>query len=207
MHYKFTSEKPFKMNALGTLKKEIAHYIDVAYFVKFAVLFTCLYFFNNLFVGVTQPGGTYFPFLADHFNYVGFIQNSVIHTSNFIAHILGIKSYVGAAYTLYNPDGSGVQMGWACAGLGVMSFWIAFVLADGVSLKKKLLWIVAGLLSIWVINCARITLLLVALNKQWEDINNMDHHEFFNICSYVVIGFMILLYTTYAKKQEQKKAA
>jgi exosortase/archaeosortase family protein len=188
------------MNTIKLIRKEVADYIDVEYFIKFVILFSCLYYFNLFFVGITQTGGLYFPFIAKHFNYVSGIQSSVINAANLIAHSIGISSYINSSFTIYNPDGSGVNMGWACAGLGVMSFWLAFVVSDKIDLKNKVIWALSGLFAIWIINCLRITLLLVALYSNWEDVHYIDHHQMFNILSYIVIGGMILFY----QKQNSK---
>jgi exosortase/archaeosortase family protein len=183
------------MNTIKLVRTKFFSYLDLNYLLKFALLFVCLNYFHKFFVGITQPGNLYFPFLENYLNYVAWVQISIIQAANLLAHAIGIQSYVASQYLLCNPDGSGVSMGWVCAGLGVMSFWSAFIIADKISVKKKALYVLVGIFAIWVVNCVRVTMILVALNQKWEQYNNMDHHEFFNKLSYAVLMIMIWVYT------------
>ena len=195
------------MTSISSIRTEVSNYVDIKYFLKFSLLFTCLYYFNNFFVGITQPGGSYYPFIADHLNYVSVIRISVLHGANAMAHLLGMNTYLGSSFTLYNSDGGGVEMGWACAGLGVMSFWLSFILADNTSNKTKLSWSLGGLLTIWLINCIRVTLILVANSKNWATYSNMDHHDMFNKCSYILLALMIFCYYKRDNKQQVEQPA
>ncbi len=90
-------------------------------------------------------------------------------------------------------------MAAACAGLGIMSFWTAFIVAQNTCWRKKVAWCVAGILSIWIINCCRIALLFVALQSKWHVNKFMDHHELFNLCAYAIIIIMMFLYNKEGK--------
>jgi exosortase/archaeosortase family protein len=81
-----------------------------------------------------------------------------------------------------------------CVGYGVYSFWIAFVMANKGKLLKKVLWIVFGVLGLWLINVVRITLFLTSINKGWPMPLGIDHHTWFNIFAYLLIFLMIWRY-------------
>jgi exosortase/archaeosortase family protein len=76
----------------------------------------------------------------------------------------------------------------------VYSFWIAFVAANKGKLSKKILWIVCGVLALWLINVIRITLFLTSINKGWPMPLGIDHHTWFNIFAYLLIFVMIWMY-------------
>jgi exosortase/archaeosortase family protein len=154
-----------------------------------------------MYVGVTVPGGdVYSSFLNEHVNYVSWLQTSIVETSNIIVHLTGINSYVGEGYTLYANNVPILFMANACAGLGIISFWLAFIIAQKNTVKKKINWCVAGVFSIWVINCLRISLLFIALQNKWQVNRFIDHHELFNLCAYCIIIMMMFLYHRESKK-------
>jgi exosortase/archaeosortase family protein len=77
-----------------------------------------------------------------------------------------------------------------------MSFWIAYVIADNKNTwQKKLYWCVAGIFFIWVINCCRVSLLLLALQNNWAVVTGVDQHAMFNIVAYSFVFLMIWLYS------------
>src|SRR5688572_27669760 len=105
------------MNTVNLIRAKVFNYIDLSYFIKFALLFTSLYYFNILIVRVSEsPTYSEWVTLID---YVSLLRRSIINGANLITNVAGIKSFVAAPFILYNPDGSGVSMGWQCAGLGV----------------------------------------------------------------------------------------
>ena len=88
---------------------------------------------------------------------------------------------------------------YSCVGYGVMSFWIAFILANQVKWQKKIKWIITGVALIFIINVARISLLLVAVNEKWQIFFNMDNHVLFNIAAYILIFTMIYFFDRYER--------
>ncbi|MBA4139637.1 MAG: hypothetical protein H0X70_03885 [Segetibacter sp.] len=184
--------------------KSLSAYFDVSYFLKFILLFLMLHYFHLFFVGITNPGGQLYSSFLDHFlNYVSWIKISVLYTSNVLAHALGINSYLRLdTYILKIANGPGLFMAFPCAGLDIMSFWIAFVNADNKNTwQKKVYWCVVGVSIIWLINCFRVTLLLFALQNRWELVTGVDQHTTFNIVAY---SFICLLVYFYNKSYEKK---
>ena len=80
-----------------------------------------------------------------------------------------------------------------CLGYGVMSFWIAFVVANKGTSIKKLKWLLGGLFLICLINVIRISLLLLAINFHWLT-PYFNHHTWFNIIAYLIIFILIYFY-------------
>ncbi len=98
-------------------------------------------------------------------------------------------------------NGRGVRMVYECVGYGVMSFWIAFVVASAGSLKRKIFWLATGLIGIWLLNITRVSLLLVATNKGWPMPLGLDHHTWFNIFAYLFIFIFMYLFNRQDKSQ------
>ena len=177
-------------------------YFDISFFVRFVLLFLAFYFFNIFFLGITTAEGKlYSPFLDQKLNYISWLTNSILYVANAIDHLFGIHSYVQNAYNIKTYSGASVTVWLPCLGLGIMSFWVAFIIADVNSWKKKLFWILAGVGTIWFINCWRIALLLLALEKNWYQNTYIDHHTIFNIVAYIIILFMTWLYHRVNKKE------
>ena len=177
-------------------------YFDAVFFAKFILFFLSLYYFNILYLGITSPGGKFYSsFLKEHLNYISWLTSSILYVSNIIDHAFGIHSYVENAYQIKTSAGSSVTVWLPCLGLGIMSFWVAFVTTDTGSWKKKLYWGLAGIVAIWFINCWRIALLLLAVEKDWYKNPIIDHHTMFNIVSYTIILLMIWLYYKAGKKE------
>jgi exosortase/archaeosortase family protein len=84
-----------------------------------------------------------------------------------------------------------------------MSFWMAFILADNSRLKKKISWCLTGLAAIWFINCLRVAIILMAFEKDWKALTNLDQHTLFNVVAYLLIFFMIFLYHRSDKKEQE----
>jgi exosortase/archaeosortase family protein len=119
---------------------------------------------------------------------------SLIHATGFILSLFHVSTNIEPGFSIRYTGGAGVIIAMDCVGYGVYSFWIAFVAANKGKITKKILWIVFGLLGLWFINVIRITLVLVAINKDWPMPLGLDHHTWFNIFAYLLIFLMIWWY-------------
>lgn len=192
------------MAGLLSLKNYLSRYFDVVYFLKFIFLLLALFYFNLFYIAITDwRGMVYSPFLEHHLNYIDWLRNSVLYTSNAIVHLFGINSYIIAPYRIKIPHGPYVETVYACLGLGLMSFWVAFVSAHKSSWKKKIAWNLVGILCIWFINCWRVALLLIALQHDNTLSGFVDHHTLFNIFAYALIILLIYLHAKVVKRKEQ----
>jgi len=171
----------------------LSRYIDLRFFLKFLVTFSILFFFHQFFIGITTPGNLYSPFVDHHLNYVKWIISAVLHSSAFLVQLAGLHPTVDGNFMTV-PNGASIDMGWACAGLGIMSFWVAFVIAHPVNKKQKLIWCLAGIASILLLNCIRIALLLYALEHHWKENIYASHHDIFNYASFIIIFLMVYLF-------------
>jgi len=146
-------------------------------------------------MGLSAPGGHYSSFVHNHLNYIGWLRFALLHSSKIVLTFLGYNVFVENMYIIRMHGGLGVRIVYSCIGFGIMSFWIAFIFANAGSWVKKTKWILGGLLLIWCINVARISLLLVAINKQWQPVLHFDHHTLFNIATYSAIFIMIYFFS------------
>jgi exosortase/archaeosortase family protein len=112
-----------------------------------------------------------------------------------------MRSYLELPTDIRTNNGSIVGMAYHCLGLGVMSFWIAFIITAASKLKRKILWGLGGIAAIWLINCFRVTFLLMSLDYNWKDNSYLDHHSMFNLAAYSLILIMVYLYTSKNEKQ------
>ncbi|GEO08376.1 archaeosortase/exosortase family protein [Segetibacter aerophilus] len=187
------------MNSFRPLGKQVSGYFDLSYFVKFLVLLLSLYYFNLIYWGLTDPKNFYVPFFDKYLNYISWLTTSILKAASFIDSVFGVKASI-TGNNIFAPKGASVFLSYECLGFGVMSFWIAFIVADRSSLKRKFLWCFAGVILIWVINCCRIAILMLALQNKWPQSTHMDHHDMFNVAAYLLILLLIYLYNREDKR-------
>lgn len=178
---------------------------DVSYSFKFLLRLAGLYLLfrltNFLWIGLIAPGGIYSAFIDQYLNYVTFIKVSVLKTAGLMANVFGVSSHLIGNSTIKIEGASKLNMAWACCGLEIMSFWAAFTLADTTPWRTKLYWCLGGLFSIWLINCMRVTLLMIAMKNKWQNINSLSHHDTFNVAAYALVIFLMFIY--YKKNKMQ----
>ncbi|UEG49448.1 exosortase/archaeosortase family protein [Ferruginibacter lapsinanis] len=170
------------------------------YFFKFILIFCFLYFGTQLIIGLTVPGNHYSSFVHHYLDYISLLRKSLLKGSELIIDALGYRSFVVDNYFLKIENGSYVRMVYSCLGIGIFSFWAAFVIANEGKIVKKIEWVFIGVIIIWLINIARICLLLLAHNNKWTVPSFINHHTIFNIAAY---GAVFLL--MYAFDRSQKK--
>ncbi len=183
----------------GILKNE-----GVLFIIKFLGLFGLLYYFCLFFISITTRGSNDFTvFLRDYLNYIDWIRYSVLRTSQTLCKLFGIHCYIQDRILIrsVNTD-KALHMGYDCIGYGVMSFWTAFIVANQQKWLSKLYWVLGGSFLIWIINCMRVTILMVALNNNWPISEYLDHHTLFNIVAYCLL-FILIFY--YIKSNDVKK--
>ncbi|MEJ7627552.1 MAG: hypothetical protein WKF35_11860 [Ferruginibacter sp.] len=166
----------------------------IRFIIKFLVVFLLCYFGTLAVIGLTAPEGYYSKFISQYLDYVSWIKNSLIEGTRLLLSFFSIDTYRAPDFIVRIVNGRGVKIAMDCVGYGVMSFWIAYVTASFAGFSKKILWILAGIILIWIINVSRITLLLVALNKQWSMPLGLDHHTWFNVVAYIAIFIMIFFF-------------
>jgi exosortase/archaeosortase family protein len=156
--------------------------------VVFVVLFLGFYYFNIAFFGITSPGKFYSPFLAGHLNYIKTLRDILLWCSAAILKCFGFN-VITNDYSLLVAGHGMIRLVYSCLGLGVMSFFGAFVIAYPKPVKAKLIFLLVGILAIQFLNIIRFVLLALFWNKQNQQI--IDHHTIFNALIYVLIGISL----------------
>lgn len=165
--------------------------------IKFILYFLLLYGFNYAFVGLTAPGGRlYFSFADEYVNYVKWLRSGLLNTtSSLLQFLLGIETIQARNIALTIDGRVIVRLVYSCLALGIISFWTAFILAQKDAWKRKLKWIILGIIIICIVNILRISLVAYATYFKSKDIFlGLDHHSFFNIIAYSVVFLLMYLY-------------
>ncbi len=193
------------MSSLTSAYKTVNRYFDISLVAKFLVLFAVFYYSNMYVVRLITPGESYNQFVDQNLNYIDWITVSIMHTSNFITQSVGLNTRVADTRYFIGENGR-LVMAWQCVGLGIMSFWAAFILAHKMRTLKKVTWVIAGWLVVWILNCIRTTLLMVALEsnvkewkRSWAIGKGLDHHDIFNYGCYILL--LTLLYLFYKRRK------
>lgn len=172
----------------------------IRYFIKFIGIFSLLYFGTKALIGLSSPGGYYIPFIDHYFNYISWLRASLLFALQLLFSLTGIAVYNKNIYTISIHNGSGLHIVYSCLGYGVMSFWAAFVLANGGSKLKKTGWLLLGLLVIWSINVMRLFIFMLSNNNHWKIPFGVDHHTLFNVFAYSGIFIMMYIFDRSGKQ-------
>jgi exosortase/archaeosortase family protein len=156
----------------------------------FVVLFALFYYFNVFFFGITSPGNHHFysAFLANDLNYISWLRRLLLMSSAWILSLMGF----GTVYNEYDLLVAGhgtIQLVYSCLGLGLVSFFSAFVLAYPRKLKSKWFFLLTGIVGIESLNILRFVLLAIFWKKDGQHI--LDHHTIFNIIIYLFVAFSL----------------
>jgi exosortase/archaeosortase family protein len=173
--------------------------------IRFIVLFTALYGGFQFFIGIAAPGGTlHNDFIEQYFNLVQYYTDVLIHFVIQVLHWKGITAYPVGASAIRTAGSGGVNVGFDCLGLGVISIWVAYVVAHKLSFLQKTLWVLIGVFILYLLNISRISLLVMAYEYQWNDWKKLglDHHTLYNIVSYILMFVMAWLFVEKAVKNK-----
>jgi exosortase/archaeosortase family protein len=175
----------------------------LVFLAKFLISFCILYYGTIAMIGITAPGGYYSSFAHQYLDYVSLLRWLLLHGADNLLRVTGLDTYLKDIYTIKLKSGTGVHVGYDCIGYGVMAFWAAFIFANPLSFVTKLKWVLGGLLLIFLINIFRISLMLVAVNRHWKSLFNLDNHTWFNIAAYIAIFTMMWFFDQSQKKHQQ----
>ena len=168
---------------------------------KFLGIFLFLYYGTIAWIGIGAPGGYYSPFVAQHLDYVSWIKQSLVSGTAWLVGLFGYDTVQEPGFLIRILGRRGVYIAMSCVGYGVYSFWASYIIANDGSFLKKLAWVVGGILSLWAINVGRISLFLVAINKNQQMPFGIDHHTWFNIVAYAFIFLMIWIHQRQLKPE------
>ncbi|MES2278828.1 MAG: hypothetical protein V4592_22545 [Bacteroidota bacterium] len=177
----------------------------IKFIITFLALFLVFYYFNILFFGLTSKGGSHYnAFLAGHFNYIDGLRWLLIKLSAVLLKFFGY-TVVSNKYELLVAGHSMIQIVYTCLGLGVVSFFAAFVIAYPKQLKPKLIFLFAGILGIELLNVIRFAFLALFWDNRKNQI--VDHHTVFNIFIYIVIMIALYFWVTSTKTNKTNVGA
>jgi len=137
-----------------------------------------------LFFGITAPGNHYSAFLANHLNYISWLRDLLLNSTAQILNWLGFAS-VTDGYDLLVAGHGSIQLVYSCLGLGVISFFAAFVLSYPKKWKSKIIFLACGILAIECLNIIRLVLLALFWQKH---VLSIDQHTIFNVIVYLIIA-------------------
>ncbi|MBG6236433.1 exosortase/archaeosortase family protein [Pedobacter sp. CAN_A7] len=153
--------------------------------VSFPLLFLLLYYFNIAFIGLTTPGGHYFEYLDQHFNYIKAWRDFNISGT---AAILGALGYevTTREFRLHVTGRSGFILVYSCLGYGILSIYTAFILSYPRPLRNKFVVLLAGVLGFQLLNMLRLSLIALFW-KPSPLFFKLNAHELFNLITYGLI--------------------
>ncbi|MFI5163284.1 MAG: exosortase Y [Sphingobacteriales bacterium] len=161
----------------------------VKFVLIFLTLFIAFYYFNIVFFGLTSQGNHYNPYLAHHFNYIVWLRHTLLNCSATLLNWLGYSAITSDTEILVAGHGT-LKLIYSCLGLGIMSFFSAFVIAYPKKSKAKLIFLVSGIIVIQILNVTRFVVLAIFWDKN-ADTQIVDHHTIFNIIIYVIIAISL----------------
>jgi len=178
-------------------------FFNVKSFLKLIALVLVLYYFFLGYGALVSPeGNQYSAFLDHNLNFIDWYRRTIMVFSNTIAHAFGANSYIVSHQMMKLGNNIEFEIWFPCLGFGVMSFWLSFVVNSTSSLKRKFTWSIVGILAIWFINCLRIALLIISVDRNWPQSSYIDHHDMFNIMAYIIIATLMYYYSK-NDRQEQ----
>jgi exosortase/archaeosortase family protein len=160
----------------------------VKFVLVFIALFAVFYYFNIIYFGLTSPGNHYSAFLATHLNYIRGLRWGLLKSTGQVLSLLGFTA-ISNDYEILVPGHQVLVLVYSCLGLGVMSFFAAFVLAYPIKFKSKIIFLLSGLLGIQVLNVARLVLLALFWGSRENRV--IDHHTIFNVILYTIISITL----------------
>lgn len=168
------------------------------FLLVFLGLFLSFYYFNIFFFSITSRGSHYLPFFDEHLNYIRWFRHLLLNISRAILNWFGHNA-ISNDYQLLVPGHGIINVIYSCLGLGVMSFFAAFVIAYPKDLKPKLIFLFAGIICIQVLNVLRFVFLASFWDKKSKVI--LDHHTIFNIAIYIIMAVSLYFWVKHDDKQ------
>jgi exosortase/archaeosortase family protein len=135
-----------------------------------------------------------------HLNYVQGLRRLLLLCSAQIINWLGYNAITNNYQMLVAGHGI-IQIVYSCLGLGLMSFFAAFVLSYPAGWKSRLIFLFCGLVMIQLLNIVRFILLALFWDKKTALI--ADHHTIFNLIIYILIAVSLFLWV---KENDRKQS-
>ena len=171
------------------------------YLVKFLGIFCFFYYGTIIIISCESPDGIFYsPWVFKHFYYLDVLRDFYLRISFFILQFFGYQPVRISMFVL-KLGNAGISLNNACLGYGIISFWVAFIIADTKPFKQKIIWLLSGIVCFILLNVIRICLILFAGYYKWVKLGSIDHHSLFNYASYIVILLLIYFYSRKSQSQ------
>ena len=175
----------------------------VRFSITFIVLFLAFYYFNIGFFSITSPqSSNYNSFIADNFNYIRVLRHVLLLCTSFLLRCAGFGTVINE-YQLLVAGRGGIRLVYSCLGLGLMSFFAAFVIAYPKAFKRKIAFLVAGLFVIQALNILRMALVALFWTRKAQHI--IDNHIIFNGIIYLIIALALYFWVTADDRKKHAK--
>ncbi len=175
----------------------------VRFSITFVVLFLTLYYFNIGFFSITSPQSfNYNNFIAENFNYISLLRHMLLFSTSLVLKFMGFAA-VFNEYELRIAGHGGIRLVYSCLGLGLMSFFTAFVLAYPKAFREKAVFLICGLFVIQLLNILRMAIVALFWGKAAQQI--IDHHIIFNGIIYVIIAIGLYFWVTADDRKKHAK--
>ncbi|RYY69415.1 MAG: hypothetical protein EOO13_09595 [Chitinophagaceae bacterium] len=186
--------------------KKALSYFDFGFYLRFAGLFFLFYLTYTFVISVSAPTGTYYPFVEKYFNFPAVIRYCVLHVGQVFLSLLGYPTTIHGSQIISADGFSILEMAFPCYGLGVKSFWVAFVCAHKQTWKQKFNWSVLGVFTIFLLNCMRVAVIMISMVDKWSiaDYLGTNAHDLFNYLCYAALLCLILFF--YSKNRQAKSS-
>lgn len=171
----------------------------VRFLMAFLGIFLLFYYFNIFFFSITSHSDNYIPFFDEYLNYIRWFRHLLLFISKTIINWLGYNA-INNDYQLLVVGHGTIDVVYSCLGLGIMSFFAAFVIAYPKRSKPKIIFLFTGLVSIQILNVLRFVVLALFWDKKSKLI--LDHHTIFNIVIYIIIAISLYFWV----KRDDKPA-
>ncbi|MEN0053608.1 MAG: glycosyltransferase [Mucilaginibacter sp.] len=176
--------------------------LPLKFAIKFIVLFFIFYYFHVIFLGLASQGNHYIAFLDLHLNYIQGTRWLLLSGSARVLSWLGFDVIYNNIDLLVAGKGA-IRLAYDCLGLGVISFFSAFVIAYPQKAYHKVIFLISGILIIQLLNIVRFVLLALFWNRKANQI--IDHHTLFNIILYMLIMISMYFWIKFSDKQVSKQ--
>lgn len=127
------------------------------------------------------------------------LVNITLSFSEWVLRVFGYDAFVYGR-EIHISGSSGLWMGDNCNALPLFAMFAGFVIAFPGNIRKKLLFILFGIVTIFLLNCIRIIALTIidTYSRSWTEFN---HSYTFNI---IIYGYIFLLWMWWAKRLSGK---
>jgi exosortase/archaeosortase family protein len=167
-------------------------------FIKTLSIYGILSVFFYCYEGLIDSQGAYYSAFLDQYSIIKLMTNLLIYPLMGVLKALGYT--VAANGRIVWIGGNAITIYTACLGIQVMIGYASLIL--GFPAKRKLIFLIVGILVIHLLNIGRMLSILLTI-KNYPVIVNVSH-DIFTYMSYAVI---LVLYYIWVKKYSIKDTA